>query len=90
MTNQVNLSGAAQITHSALQGAVQNPYPPKVPRTPSLLFSGKLEVHRAANGYLVSITDAINSDTEVYIAHNVAEVNEIITTHMVAFRLEDK
>lgn len=56
----------------------------------SLIFAGKLEVHRVANGYIVNIGNALHTDTECYIAADINEVNQLIATHMVAFRLEDR
>lgn len=55
-----------------------------------VVFSGRLEVIKVANGYIVNIGRLEGYETESHIASTVEEVNAIITAQLVAFRLEDK
>ena len=54
------------------------------------IFSAHIQVEKAENGYIVRVARQEGSYPIVHVAKDVAEVNEIITTTMVTFRLEDK
>jgi hypothetical protein len=55
-----------------------------------IVFSGLIEVEKAANGFIVRIGRRQGEVATIYVAKDVAEVNGIITAEMVKFRLEDK
>ena len=55
-----------------------------------VVFAGRIEVMQVANGYVVNIGTREGYEYEVHIASTIAEVNEIIASQMVAFRLESK
>jgi hypothetical protein len=54
----------------------------------SLVFRGNIEVHKVENGYTVAIAAQEGYVPKTYVASTAKEVNEIITTAVVAFRLE--
>lgn len=58
--------------------------------TNKTVFSGKVEVIKVANGYLVNIGRTEGYEFETHIANDIVEVNAIITAQLVAFRLEGK
>lgn len=57
--------------------------------TNKTVFNGKIEVIKCANGYLVNIGRTEGYEFETHIAKDVQEVNQIIVSQMVAFRLEE-
>jgi hypothetical protein len=52
------------------------------------LFSGRVEVQQVCNGYIVNIATREGYEFDTHIAATVKEVNEIISTAIVAFQLE--
>jgi hypothetical protein len=62
-----------------------NPY-----QSSKTIFSGRVEVSKVANGYIVNIGRKEGYEYDTYIASTVQEVNEIIQAQLVAFRLEGK
>lgn len=54
------------------------------------IFEGRIEVHQATNGYIVHIGRREGYEYDAFIAHTIKDVNEIIATQIVAFRLEDR
>jgi hypothetical protein len=54
------------------------------------IFAGHIEVMQVSNGYIVNIGTREGYEYDVHIASTIAEVNEIIASQMVAFRLESK
>lgn len=55
--------------------------------SPSLVFSGRVEVIRADNGYIVQVGTKEGYEPRTFIAKDAEEVNTIITTEIVKFRL---
>jgi hypothetical protein len=55
-----------------------------------ILFSGRVEVQQVCNGYLVQIATREGYEFDSYIASTVKEVNELISTALVAFQLENR
>jgi hypothetical protein len=53
------------------------------------VFNGKIEVVKVANGYIVNIGRTEGYEFESHIATTPEQVNGIIMSQMVAFRLED-
>lgn len=60
-----------------------NPY-----QTSKTIFSGRVEVTKCANGYIVNIGRKEGYEFDTYIASTVKEVNDVIQAQLVAFRLE--
>jgi hypothetical protein len=52
------------------------------------LFSGRIEVQQVSNGYIVNIATREGYEFDTHIAATVKEVNDIISTAIVAFQLE--
>lgn len=52
------------------------------------LFSGRIEVQQVSNGYIVNIATREGYEFDTHIAATIKEVNEIISTAIVAFQLE--
>lgn len=52
------------------------------------LFSGRIEVQQVTNGYIVNIATREGYEFDTHIAATVKEVNDIISTAIVAFQLE--
>jgi hypothetical protein len=52
------------------------------------LFSGRVEVQQVCNGYIVNIATREGYEFDTHIAASVKEVNDIISTAIVAFQLE--
>ena len=93
--NAANLVGQASLANAAaglgMFGPLttSSPYEQKTRQPNKVVFSAKIEVVKAANGYLVHIGRTEGYEYETHIARDVSEVNQIITAQMVAFRLED-
>ena len=54
------------------------------------VFSGRIEVQKVVNGYVVNIATREGYEFDTHIAATVKEVNDIISTAIVAFQLEDR
>lgn len=54
------------------------------------IFSGRVEVQQVTNGYIVHIATREGYEFDSYIAATVKEVNDLISTAIVAFQLEDR
>jgi hypothetical protein len=52
------------------------------------LFSGRIEVQQVSNGYIVNIATREGYEFDTHIAATVKDVNDIISTAIVAFQLE--
>ena len=52
------------------------------------LFSGRIEVQQVTNGYIVNIATREGYEFDTHIAATVKDVNDIISTAIVAFQLE--
>lgn len=52
------------------------------------VFSGYVRVDKLLNGYVVHFSRNEGSITQKYVALTIKEVNEIITSEMVQFKLE--
>ena len=52
------------------------------------VFSGYVRVDKLLNGYVVHFSKNEGSITQKYVALTIKEVNEIITSEMVQFKLE--
>ena len=55
-----------------------------------IIFSGRVEVQQVTNGYIVHIATREGYEFDSYIAATVKEVNDLISTAIVAFQLEDR
>jgi len=53
------------------------------------VFSGYVRVDKLINGYVVHFSRNEGSITQKYVALTIKEVNEIITSEMVQFKLEN-
>ena len=62
----------------------------RAPRMTKKIFEGRIEVHQASNGYIIHIGSREGYEYDAFIAATIKDVNEIIATQIVAFRLEDK
>lgn len=51
------------------------------------IFSGRIEVMKVANGYVVNIATREGYEVDTYVASTIAEVNERIAASMVSFQL---
>lgn len=52
------------------------------------IFLGVVQIHEASNGYIVSVARKEGFQPDIWVAANVDEVNEIIMSQVVAFKLE--
>jgi hypothetical protein len=81
------LFAASQAQAAQIQGSSIH-YPEK-PRTKNkTLFSGRIDVQQVSNGYIVNIATREGYEFDTHIAATIKEVNEIISTAIVAFQLE--
>jgi hypothetical protein len=91
--NLMNAASAMGIANAGILGSAQTFQPKRAERdrAPSnrTVFSGKIEVIKVANGYMVNIGRTEGYEFETFIATSVEEVNRIIMAQMVAFRLEE-
>ncbi len=55
-----------------------------------IIFDGRINVTKVANGYVINIATREGYEFETYIASTVQEVNERIAASMVSFQLEGK
>lgn len=89
--NNPNLISANLIgTNTISTNTVAGIFGATVSRKNKTLFSGHIEVTQVNNGYIVRINTREGYDSDCFIAQSVTEVNEIISSQMVAFKLEDK
>lgn len=72
---------------AAIQGSSVH-YPDRPRMKNKTLFSGRVEVQQVCNGYIVNIATREGYEFDTHIAATVKEVNEIISTAIVAFQLE--
>ena len=68
-------------------GHAQKPWPSPLDAHDTV-FSGYVRVDKLLNGYVVHFSRNEGSITQKYVALTIKEVNEIITTEMVQFKLE--
>lgn len=73
---------------AAIQGSSIH-YPERPRMKNKTLFSGRVEVQQVTNGYIVNIATREGYEFDTHIAATVKDVNDIISTAIVAFRLED-
>jgi hypothetical protein len=92
MNTNMGAQGAGwTTTNSSLTAKLDANYPYTVGGYNGMIvFSGLIEVEKAANGFIVRIGRRQGDVATIYVAKDVAEVNGIITAEMVKFRLEDK
>ena len=64
------------------------PYSDKPRMKNKTLFSGRIEVQQVSNGYIVNIATREGYEFDTHIAATVKDVNDIISTAIVAFQLE--
>ena len=83
-----SLFAASQAQAAAIQGSSIH-YPERPRMKNKTLFSGRVEVQQVTNGYIVNIATREGYEFDTYIAATVKDVNDIISTAIVAFRLED-
>jgi hypothetical protein len=82
-------NGAGMLANTAqIQGSSVH-YPERPRMKNKTLFSGRVEVQQVTNGYIVNIATREGYEFDTYIAATVKDVNDIISTAIVAFRLED-
>jgi hypothetical protein len=77
------------ITTAQLQGSSIT-YGDKPRMKNKTIFSGRIEVQQVCNGYVVHIASREGYEFDSHIAANIKEVNELISTAIVAFQLEGK
>ena len=77
-------------TISAQQSSVMREYMEKPRMKNKTIFSGRIEVQQVCNGYIVHIASREGYEFDSHIAANIKEVNELISTAIVAFQLEGK
>lgn len=83
----VNASNQASILKTAMYDRAEQMRATVTKNT--TVFSGKIEVVKVANGYIVNIGRTEGYEYESHIATTPEQVNGIIMSQMVAFRLED-
>lgn len=81
-------SQLGQATGSLLGTSMQDVAKAHAAPYPSMVFRGFIEVAKATNGYIVSISRGVGNVGDVSVAKTVEEVNQIIAAAMVSFRLE--
>ena len=79
---QIGAMGQAQLHGSSVH------YSDKPRMKNKTIFSGRIEVQQVCNGYIVHIASREGYEFDSYIAANIKEVNELISTAIVAFQLE--
>lgn len=52
------------------------------------IFDGRIQVRKAANGYVLCVLTSHSGSTDTYVAKDLQELNELITSVMVKFRLD--
>lgn len=82
--------GAISGSLTAQQATVMREYPKSARTTNKTIFSGRVEVQKVINGYIVNIATREGYEFDTHIATTVKEVNDIIATAIVAFQLEDR
>ena len=84
--------GSVLTTTGAGQGLWANPMIERPVRESGAktVFSGMVEVVKVSNGYIVKIGRREGYEYDQYVASTAAEVNAIVQSQLVAFRLEDK
>jgi hypothetical protein len=82
------LHAITTVTNPAQQSSVMRDYMEKPRMKNKTLFSGRVEVQQVCNGYIVNIATREGYEFDTHIAATVKEVNEIISTAIVAFQLE--
>lgn len=81
---------AAAAAAAAQQATVMREYPAGGRMRNKTIFSGRVEVQKVVNGYVVNIATREGYEFDTHIAATVKEVNDIISTAIVAFQLEDR
>ena len=93
ITTTIGMNGTASGMLNPAMNAVQQPpvaYPKTAYTRNKTIFSGRVEVQKVINGYVVNIATREGYEFDTHIATTVKEVNDIIATAIVAFQLEDK
>lgn len=86
----VNNASTSLAAAAAQQATVMREYPAGGRMRNKTIFSGRVEVQKVVNGYIVNIATREGYEFDTHIATTVKEVNDIIATAIVAFQLEDK
>lgn len=82
------MNGSA-LTGASITNAAMNTTYNTIPRMRhKTVFSGRIEVQQVCNGYVVNIATREGYEFDTHIAATVKEVNDIISTAIVAFQLE--
>jgi len=84
------LHAITTVTNPAQQSSVMRDYMEKPRMKNKTIFSGRIEVQQVCNGYIVHIASREGYELDSHIAANIKEVNELISTAIVAFQLEGK
>ena len=84
------LHAITTVTNPAQQSNVMRDYMEKPRMKNKTIFSGRIEVQQVCNGYIVHIASREGYEFDSHIAANIKEVNELISTAIVAFQLEGK
>ncbi len=91
MNNASNAIGSAMNQASQYGGHLGQSVPDTVSNpsksTNKQIFSGRIEVMKVANGYVVNIATREGYEVDTYVASTIAEVNERIAASMVSFQL---
>lgn len=85
-----SLTASSSTNLAAQQATVMREYPKSARTTNKTIFSGRVEVQKVINGYIVNIATREGYEFDTHIATTVKEVNDIIATAIVAFQLEDR
>ena len=80
-TGIINSQTSVPLGQAQKQWAIQQDFHDTV-------FSGYVRVDKLLNGYVVHFSKNEGSITQKYVALTIKEVNEIITSEMVKFKLE--
>jgi hypothetical protein len=82
ITTTIGMNGTSTVQGSSI---TSNDRPRMKNKT---LFSGRVEVQQVCNGYIVNIATREGYEFDTHVASTVKEVNDIISTAIVAFQLE--
>ena len=83
ITTTMGLNGTSTVQGSSI---TSNDRPRMKNKT---LFSGRIEVLQVSNGYIVNVATREGYEFDTHVAATVKEVNDIISTAIVAFQLEN-
>ena len=88
ISTTIGMNGTALTGASIVNAAMNTSYTTAPRMKNKTLFSGRVEVQQVCNGYIVNIATREGYEFDTHIAATVKEVNEIISTAIVAFQLE--